>query len=283
MWHEIALIKKEANDKIAKKVKSTKKRPNPNVVDASPPSSKRKKVKEGGKAFNRNQDDSVDKSFETISSTVLADTNPLPEHLHLARQAQQKCIELLPSNINDRTKYLIGSFKHKLDFLSELPKEKVKNLTSNLQYFMNVMFVACPPALEKHLTSVSSGSICGISLEMQIQGSTNLCGLCALNNTIPDLDAKPEAMHRIADNTWLDQSLNQHIANDLEKCRSVSGDYNMDVLINAAQVAGYEYLQMNNRLLSFFRTASPNNLMSRAPAMFSDLMKALNVRPGDCY
>ena len=146
---------------------------------------------------------------------------------------------------------------------------------------MNVMFVACPPALEKHLTSVSSGSICGISLEMQMQGSTNLCGLCALNNTIPDLDAKPEAMHRIADNTWLDQSLNQHIANDLEKCRSVSGDYNIDVLINAAQVAGYEYLQMNNRLLSFFRTASPNNLTSRAPAMFSDLMKALSVRPGD--
>ena len=44
--------KKKQNDKIAKKVKSTKKRPNPNVVDASPPSSKRKKVKEGGKAFN---------------------------------------------------------------------------------------------------------------------------------------------------------------------------------------------------------------------------------------
>ena len=277
--------KKKQNDKTPKtkpkQAKSTKKCPNSNSVDARPPASKQKRAKKGGKAFNLNEDNFAERSFETISSTVSADTNPLPAHLHLARQAQQKCIELLSNDIDDTTKYLIRSVKLKIDFLSELPNEKVKNVTSNLQYFMNVMFVACPSALEEHLTSIHFGSISGISLKMQMQGSTNLCGLCALNNTIPGLDAKPEALHRIADNTWLVQSLNQDITNDLEKCRSLSGDYNIDVLINAAQAAGYEYSQMNNKLLSFFRNASPDDLTTRAPAMFSDLMKALDVRPGD--
>ena len=43
-------------------------------------------------------------------------------------------------------------------------------------------------------------------------GSTNLCGLCALNNTTPGLDAKLGAVHRIAGNTWLDQSLEGVVA-----------------------------------------------------------------------
>ena len=79
----------------------------------------------------------------------------------------------------------------------------------------------------------------GFLLEIQMQGNTNKCGLCALNNSILGTFVSPETLNYVADLTWLQQALNLDISIQLEKQISTLGDYNFDSMQIAAQRSGF--------------------------------------------
>jgi hypothetical protein len=69
---------------------------------------------------------------------------------------------------------------------------------------------------------------------LQVQGDTNMCGICALNNLLkdetPPLELTPEEVDTVADDSWL-QLISEHGGQvDIPQLRSRSGDYNIDVL-----------------------------------------------------
>ena len=245
-------------------------------------------AKKGSKSAKKKTGNSTENiALPPKRRTVEVDAKPCTSHqpvsissdFALIKQSDEKCSNILRNDrLSNKTRTLLEGFKLKVNIPSNVKDDK--SLKENLRYFLRTMFVACP-SMQINLSALTF--LCkGISLKMQMQGSTNLCGLCALNNTLAQSsNIQPQAINRIADTTWLQQAMHQELTNDLEKFRSVSGDYNIDVLLNAALDAGFEHSTLNNALRSFFKDANPDYLASEADKMYSSLMSSLGVKPGD--
>ena len=91
----------------------------------------------------------------------------------------------------------------------------------------------------------------------QSQGSTNYCGLCAVNNAIgmPTLSSFPigiTEMDNVADRLWLRMATDPHhgLLVPVEAMRDKEGFYSVEVLRMALDEKGYEMIQLNPAAIS---------------------------------
>ena len=137
-----------------------------------------------------------------------------------------------------------------MELWDQLPKEDKASLSKNIQYAVSI--------LGKHASTSSLLNIRVVSRNpfMQVQGSSAWCGLCALNNAAGSELFTPMYLDEVSDNVWL--SLFEDIGSTLfdyyEPLRSIDGDYNIEVLMQAAALMGYTLTYMNNAVYDFLQT-----------------------------
>ena len=148
-----------------------------------------------------------------------------------------------------------------------------------LSYFLNIVFTAFPEYLRQHLR-VSHYDQKGKTFKIQMQGSTLLCGMCALNNVFGDTIFEPELLNFIADLLWLEQASVHEIGTEFEKLRSESGSYNIDVLISAAKHAGFSYVQKTAALLNFFKNVKRQSSELDSTKLLTSFMRTLGIASG---
>ena len=113
-----------------------------------------------------------------------------------------------------------------------------------------------------------------------MQGSTLLCGMCALNNVFGDTIFEPELLNFIADLLWLEQASVDEIGTEFDKLRSESGSYNINVLISAAKHAGFSYVQKTAALLNFFKNAKLQSSELDSKKLLTSFMRTLGIASG---
>lgn len=121
-------------------------------------------------------------------------------------------VQLMPAE----SKFFKHACMRTLDKWSELQAYEKNHLSANIQYAASVVFGA---AIDPSLKSVAHQN----ELYVQLQGSTNLCGLCTVNNLYQQ--AKP--------------------TQPIQPTRSSIGDYTIDVIDLAVKFNGDNLLNIN--------------------------------------
>ena len=173
----------------------------------------------------------------------------------------------------------VRQFLHKLDSC-EIEGNEGKGFGSNLNYFIEIVFSDYPFNVDSHVKLINF-DFKGERFKMQLQGSTTLCGMCALHNTINKFYLTPHDFNSVADCLWLEMALRENLSNDFQKQRSLSGDYSIDVIISVAQDQGYECIRFDNNFKLFFQNANPCHLDENPDELFKNLLKILGIKRND--
>ena len=128
--------------------------------------------------------------------------------------------------------------------------------------------------------SISKNKQCFLNNETfkaQLQGSTTLRGMCALNNAFGKNLLQPDLINQIADKIWLQQVNHLDISDELEKFRSLHGDYNLDILLNSAKSCHFDYTQVTTLLASFFENIELSDVEKDHQNLFKRLVKFMGI------
>ena len=198
-----------------------------------------------------------------------------PSHSDLLSRAHRKCLNLTENSSYDmETNGLIKEFQAKLVTFSDVPA-----VQRNLRYFLEVAFQDFPQELMRHI-SRERYQLSSHVFEIELQGSTLLCGMCALNNLLGTQIFNPTRMNFIADCLWLKQALLSDFRHDLSQC-SLVGNYNIDVLTCSLKQEKYIVRHLHNQIMNFFVQCSPEEIDKNPQNLFSSLLRHLSISPGD--
>ena len=118
---------------------------------------------------------------------------------------------------------------------SNLSKEQKSNLRQNLDYIRDVLGKISKGS---NFLTQCVPSKCE-SFYMQRQGSSTLCGLCAVNNLLGKEEFVSSDLDKIADVLWFNQICNGlSLTDEIQSTRSDDGYYCIEVLLTAASERG---------------------------------------------
>ena len=118
--------------------------------------------------------------------------------------------------------------------------------------------------------------------DIELQGSTLLCGMCAVNNFQFQYFNQAKIMNLIADCLWLKQAIISDLQHEFNQ-RSHLGDYNIDVLTCALKQENYRVRHLHNDIVTFFANCCPEDIDVNPQKLFSSLLNHLQraINPGD--
>ena len=126
-----------------------------------------------------------------------------------------------------------------LQIRTHLEKWQELSATSQKHLYTNVMYI--DKVLNRHSLCRQEVRLVGSLPFMQIQGRSNYCGLCAINNAFGEEKMTIERMNYIADDLWLRQfeQLHQSLTDSIQHHRDINGFYSFHVLEEVAHSYGY--------------------------------------------
>lgn len=133
-------------------------------------------------------------------------------------------------------------------------------LLSNIKYAREVLF-AEPSNQRKSEVQVCLSDY-GY---FQVQGFSNFCGLCALNNAVGDIANffSIEELNTIADRLWLSmiQNPSHGVLQQAEPMRDKEGFYSVEVLRTALGTRGFEMIQLNPQSIQDFTSEDAGQIV----------------------
>ena len=121
-----------------------------------------------------------------------------------------------------------------------LEREQKFNLSNNVKYMRDIIGTPCTGTSFLHQQSTPEMPY------FQSQGSSSLCGLCALNNLVGREEFVSIDLDNIADEIWFQQiSDGQSLIDELQCTRSRDGYYCIEVLLVAVNKKGMELKSIN--------------------------------------
>ncbi|KAL3855783.1 hypothetical protein ACJMK2_014983 [Sinanodonta woodiana] len=165
--------------------------------------------------------------------------------------------------------------RHALDSFSELLSENIQNLQHNLKYAQAILFRS---AELNRRRQVFVHNIEGYVI--QLQGNTNYCGLCCINNALgPTEDANfpvsIEEMDLVADLLWIGMAQNPALGvlTKLEELREKEGFYSMEVIEAVLQRHSTECVRIH---ASVIHALSPEEFISSIQSLSSSIIFSIH-------
>ena len=146
----------------------------------------------------------------------------------------------------------------------ELSCQEKNNISANIRYVASVIGVHdIDNAHELHC--ITSPNIPYI----QLQGDSNLCGLCALNNLYQSERFTIYSLNQIADGLWLSHctDLDMNPTESIQAMRSQLGDYSIDVLDAAVNSCGHRLVNITSSVRSFIEVHAEGEYLLSTPRL----------------
>ena len=205
-----------------------------------------------------------DRSLRTCSNTlkrrpVAAD---IDEHVQHKRYIKRNLSSLLVSRgiFSERLQDLMKRFLQTLQEWYTLTPDEKSHFYRNVIYAVTII---------NREASSNEVKVAGTVPFMQIQGASNYCGLCGLNNILQKEVISVKHMNNIADDLWLRQveecALGLSLKGNLQYHRDINGFYSFQTIEETLQCFGYslELLSANKSLREMLSSQRPSITSSK--------------------
>ena len=170
-----------------------------------------------------------------------------------------------------RVEKLRNNVRESLRKWQSLPEQQKHHVYKNTKYIVNV--------INKQSSSDSSVKEVGTLPFMQVQGHSNHCGVCALNNLVGRKFFTVQAVNKAADDVWLRQfeHIGLNITDDIQDHRDVNGFHSLDSITEVAQLHGYHLQPLKPCIQSLCAEKSHENPIHILKELFKSYKQPLRL------